>query len=496
MKKMFKTTDIKVLDKYTIEREPISSIALMNRAALTVFNHIIREFSPRKALIIAGPGNNGGDGLVVADMLAITGWDVDVWSYTNSKELRSDDCQHYFDKLKENGRCTIIQDSVLPEQIEPDTLVIDALFGTGLSRPLEGKMADIVKTINSWHSLVISIDIPSGLGNEDTYASPHGDIICATQTISFQFPKLAFFLPETARYVGEWHITDIGLHHTAIEETTTDMLYIEKDDVEKMTKPLNKFAHKGDMGRAIIFAGSYSMMGAATLCAKACINSGVGVLTAVVPRCGYEIMQISVPEALCLCSDELSHSNWNDSLFNNNIKAIGIGPGLGRDTSTEIFVNDAINAYRNTPMVIDADALFHLSELIKKGFQIPHNAILTPHDGEFDRLTKHHSSRYERIKTAEIFANRHNVIIILKGAYTAIISPDGTKIFNTTGNAGMATGGSGDILTGIITAFLAQGYSPYEAATISVCRHGIAGDIAKEKWGERGVTAQRMLNVL
>lgn len=496
MKKMFRTAEIRELDRLTMKYEPIESVALMNRAALTVYDFIIKTFDNRKVLVVAGSGNNGGDGLVVADMLAISNWDVEVWCYTNSKGERSSDCQYYYDKLLRGGRCKVHVDEVLPMVIDDDILVVDALFGTGLSRPLQGDMAYYVRQINQWKTVVVSIDLPSGLGEESTYEKQMSDVVYATHTVSFQFPKLAFFLPETACYVGQWHVRDIGLHAEAIEQMPTNIFYMTQTTAESLLKTRSRFVHKGDMGRALLFVGAYSMMGAAVLASKACVNSGVGVLTTVVPRCGYEIMQISVPESLCICSDEILHATWNERFSIANIKAVGIGPGIGRDHRTKSFVRDVLDSYRDQGMVIDADALYHLKELIADGFILPCKAILTPHEGEFDRLTHEHTTRLQRIQTAKSFATKHDVVVVLKGAYTAIVTPDQRVIYNTTGNAGMATGGSGDVLTGIITALLAQGYDAEQAAMLGVNMHANAGDKAKTIYGEMGVTATRMLDSL
>ena len=492
---MFQTTDIKHIDKLTIALEPIDSKALMMRAATNVYSFIKERFPMTDVIIAAGPGNNGGDGLAVAKLLSDSGFNVEVWSYTSSTGKRSDDCRYYFDKLR-TSRCTIHENEPLPEKIKEGTLVVDALFGTGLSRPLEGTMAEVVRRINMWQTTVVSIDIPSGLGTEESYATLSGEIVKATHTVSFQFPKVAFFLPETALYVGQWHITDIGLHPEAITSTYSQLYYTDASTAHRLIVPRNRCAHKGDMGRAMLFVGSYGMMGAATMAAKACVCCGVGVLTSVIPSIGYDIMQTSVPESMALCTDERRHATWRDELYNKNIKAIGIGPGLGRDNATTAFVGNVLSAYKEYKNVIDADALYHLRQLTNKGFTLPANAVLTPHEGEFDRLTHPHTSRFERLKTASEYAMKHNVVVVLKGAYTATLTPDGRTIFNTTGNPGMATGGMGDLLTGIITALLAQGYDAVTAAVLGVNIHANTADAICRQRGEMGVTPTRMLEIL
>ena len=289
----------------------------------------------------------------------------------------------------------------------------------------------------------------------------------------------------------EYSLSEMGLPGGSL----SGYKFVYTEDIQLMLKKRDTFAHKGDMGRARIIAGSYGMMGAAVICNSACINYGVGLLTAIIPECGYNIIQTAVPEAMCITSTEEKHIVWNEQMFSSQTNAVAIGPGLGRNFSTEQMVKRALESYKEIPVVIDADGLFHLSSLLKQGFELPENCILTPHEAEFDRLTHQHNNRTERIETAINFAVKHNTTIVLKGAFTAIITTNGTVVFNTTGNPGMATGGMGDMLTGIITALLAQGYSCSESAILGVCMHGHAGDKAKELYGEIGVTPTRMLNL-
>lgn len=288
----------------------------------------------------------------------------------------------------------------------------------------------------------------------------------------------------------EYSLSEMGLPGGSL----SGYKFVYTEDIQLMLKKRDTFAHKGDMGRARIIAGSYGMMGAAVICNSACINYGVGLLTAIIPECGYNIIQTAVPEAMCITSTEEKHIVWNEQMFSSQTNAVAIGPGLGRIFSTEQMVKRALESYKEIPVVIDADGLYHLSSLLKQGFALPERCILTPHEAEFDRLTHAHNSRIERIHTAIDFAKANNTTIVLKGAFTAIVQPNGEITFNTTGNPGMATGGMGDMLTGIITALLAQGYSCSESAILGVCMHGHAGDKAKELYGEIGVTPTRMLN--
>ena len=289
----------------------------------------------------------------------------------------------------------------------------------------------------------------------------------------------------------EYSLSEMGLP----EGSLSGYKFVYAEDIPLMLKKRDTFAHKGSMGRARIIAGSYGMMGAAIICNKACINYGVGLLTAIVPKCGYNIIQTSVPEAMCITSTEEKHIIWNEQIYSDLTNTVAIGPGIGRLPETEHLVKEVLQSYNGKSIVIDADGLYHLSSLLKQGLKLPEHCILTPHEAEFDRLTHQHNNRTERIETAINFAVKHNTTIVLKGAFTAIITTNGTVVFNTTGNPGMATGGMGDMLTGIITALLAQGYSCSESAILAVCMHGHAGDKAKDLYGEMGVTPTRMLNL-
>lgn len=496
MGSIFLQNQIRNIDAETVVREGITSDQLMERASRTVSSWIFQNISPdRHIVVLAGPGNNGGDGLAVARHLAL-GFDVTVYSFTSADGRRSADNELNVQRLRtsrltfhENDSCVVFPDNCL---------VIDALFGSGLSRPLEGLFADIVNAVNTSGCEVLSIDVPSGLGDEASLA--HLDkfpVVKADTTISFQFRKMAFLLPETEQLVGSVVITDIGLDAQAIADTPTRYFYTEWSDVDTLFKSRSRFAHKGDFGRAKLFAGSLGMMGAAQLSARAALRSGVGLLTAVTPRCGYEIMQIGTPEAMVQISGAEGHLVWDAQLYDLRTKAIGIGPGIGRSPETSIFVHDAINAYSVTPKVIDADALWHLAQLSRDGVAPALvNAILTPHDAEFDNLTAPHSSRVERINAASDYAVANGVVVVLKGANTAVCLPDGSVHFNSTGNAGMATGGSGDVLTGILTALLAQGYALADAAILGVFIHGMAGDAAAQRLSQVGMTAGDIVDEL
>ena len=486
--KVFTSAQVKDIDSYTIAKEPVASVDLMERAAKAFVSRLTIQVKPSKNIIIfAGPGNNGGDALAIARLLIEKNYKVSAFLIKVSS--LSMDCRINLERLKQLSPDSIIEldeDSTLPELSDQD-VIIDGIFGSGLSRPAEGFPAKVIHHINKSDAFVIAIDIPSGLFGEDNRTNFKKNIIRANYTLSFQFPFLSFFFADNAVYVGTWEILDIGLHPQAINDTATSCYTIETTDIRKILKPREKFTHKGTYGHALIIAGSYGMMGAAILCARASLRGGAGLVTAHVPQCGYGIMQSAVPEALISTDKSVCVFSGFDKDFNYN--AVAIGPGLGNmEESASAFKNLLVTV--KCPLVIDADALNILAQHKNLLKLLPFNTILTPHPGEFDRLAGPSSFMFERYLKQLEFSNEYNVIIILKGYHTIITNPGGISWFNTTGNPGMASGGSGDVLTGLIVSLLAQGYSPLESAKTSVFMHGLAGDIALKKTGEDAMMHQ------
>ncbi len=498
MKKLFLQHQIAWLDRATIEHEPISSVDLMERASRAAADWIIEKTQEKRVVVVAGPGNNGGDGLAIARMLKMSGRQVNVCLLTGEGNKVSADNAANQVRLSHLD----VQLLVNPEKIDipSGALIVDALFGTGLKRPLEGRSADYVRAMNRSGCKIISIDLPSGVAGEETlHQCDEVPVVKAKHTLSFQFPKIAFFAPEVADYVGRWHVLDIKLSKQAIDEAPTDYFFTTNSDLAKILKPRHRFADKNVCGRAVLFAGSKGMMGAATLAAKACMRSGVGVLTAVVPECGRDVMQISVPEAMTDTQNAADNFlSWNNKYANLRADAIGVGPGLSRHEESRELLKNLILSHANTPMVIDADGLFHLAETLKvdANLTFPAKCILTPHAREFDRLTSSHSSFFQRLQTARDFARKHSVVIVLKDAFTAVVDTKGVVTFNTNGNSGLATAGSGDTLTGIILGLLAQGYEPHAAATLGVGLHALAGDFAAKKHSREAMIASDIAAML
>jgi len=487
--KLFATSQIAGIDKYTIEHEPISDIDLMERAASTLVDWILHHAEPDQHMVFfVGPGNNGGDALAAARMLAWALSGIDVYVMDLGKGM-SDSANTNLERLQQQNRTQIVYldaDAPMPD-LKPTDWVIDGLFGSGLSRPLKGLPAKIVKHINASGAQVIAIDIPSGLMGEDNRQNDRDSIIRADVTLTFQFPKISFLLPENDPFTGHWIVLDIGLHPDGIGQTETPFFYTDHQVARGFLKDRRTFAHKGNFGHALLIAGSYGKMGAAVLASRGCLRSGVGLLTTHVPRLGYSILQNSIPEAM-------ASIDQSDLMFTQNpdlapFDAIGIGPGLDTKCNTGRGVQRMLEEEQKKPMVIDADGLNLLAKNPEWLKLLPPETILTPHPGEFARLTHPVECGYERLQLAKEYASENNVVLVLKGAYTAIACPDGTCWFNSTGNPGMATAGSGDVLTGILLGLLAQGYTAKEAAILGVFLHGLAADFAVEEASHEALLA-------
>lgn len=491
--KIFSVDKIKEADEYTIQNEPIADIDLMERAAKQLFKWIEHRVDPsHRIFVFAGLGNNGGDGLALSRMLTEAGYEVFVYVVKYS-DKSSDSFSINFNRFKTAAPEHLVEiesEKAFPEIGEED-LIVDAIFGSGLTRPVKGIAAAIIRRINASPAVTLAIDIPSGLYADKCSLNAGGELIHADYTLSFQLPKFAFLLPENESFVGEWHILDIGLHPEFIQKTQVENFYLLKQDIRPLIKKRGRFSHKGTYGHALLVAGSYGKMGAAILSAKACLRSGVGLLHVHIPKAGYTILQTALPEAM-LSIDRYDHyfSEIPDlAPFN----AIGIGPGLGMEHQSQMAMKLLIQNYRN-PMVIDADGLNILAQNKTWLSFLPPNSILTPHPKEFERLAGKWTNDFDKIEKQKAFAIRFKIIIVLKGAHTTICLPNGHCYFNSTGNPGMATAGSGDVLTGIITGLLAQHYAPEHAALLGVYLHGLAGDLAVRKTGLEALLAMDIVN--
>ena len=491
--KIFRSGQITEIDEYTIMNEPVASVDLMERAASQLFRWYIRTFDrSRRVIILTGPGNNGGDGLVLARLMSENRFNVEVF-YIKFTEKTSDDWKINQERLEKETTVlfNIVENADQLPLIDSEDVVIDAIFGSGLTRPADGLAAAVISHLNQVECSVISIDIPSGLFGEDNSSNNPDHIIRADFTLSFQFPKLSFMFSENAKYLGEWSVLPIGLSNAAIRNIPSPYSFVETEDILPLLKKRNKFDHKGNYGHGLLVAGSYGKMGAAVLSAKAALKTGIGLLTCHIPVCGNAILQTAIPEAmLMLDENEKMISEIQDI---DPYDAMGVGPGIGTDTVTQKALQKLLLT-RNKPLVIDADALNILGQNRKWLSALPNNTILTPHVREFERIADKAENSFSRLEKQVEFAVRFNSIVVLKGACTSIATPAGRVFFNSTGNPGMATAGSGDVLTGIILSLLAQGYTSENAAVTGVFIHGMAGDIAAAKSGPESIIASDIIN--
>jgi NAD(P)H-hydrate epimerase len=490
--KIFNCSQIREIDAQTIRNEPVASIDLMERAAHKVFSWLTGRFSrTARFMVFAGPGNNGGDGLAVSRMLIDSGYNTETFCIKQGKT--SDDFTinlRWLEDLAGSKIRYIGSKDDLPF-IDSGSVVIDAIFGSGLARTVSGLFSDVIKHINNSDAVKVSIDIPSGLFCEDNSGNDPGSIITADHTLSFQFPKLAFMFAGNENYTGEWHILPIGLDPQAIRQISSGYRFLEAADLFPLLKKRKKFDHKGVYGHGLLIAGSSGKMGAAVMSAHAALRTGIGLLTCHIPQSGNLILQISLPEAMVRLDPSLDMIS--DTGNTDHFTAIGIGPGLGTSNKTIEAFGAFIHECKR-PMVIDADGLNILSMRKEWLSLLPQGTILTPHPKEFERIAGQSGDPFSRLQLQSDFSKKYKCIIVLKGAYTCITGLSGDVYFNSTGNPGMATGGSGDVLTGMILSLLAQGYSPENAAIVGVYLHGMAGDIAAEKLSYESLLSTDIIN--
>lgn len=479
--KIFSAAQVRLWDQFTIENEPVKSIDLMERASLRAFGWIREQgLLPREFVVVCGKGNNGGDGLAIARMLSENKSLVHLL-LLGDPARGSEDLRTNFKRLPAAVHKTVLADDDAVQQAADffasiegrNVIIIDAIFGSGLTRKPEGLHAAVISRINQTRSTVISIDLPSGLFADDP--SDADVVVHASYTLTFQAPKLASLLPSNAQAIGQLVILDIGLADGFERANVSSYELIDESVIRKIYRPRSDYSHKGTNGHVLLIAGSYGKMGAAVLAATACLRAGAGLLTCHIPASGYNIMQSELPEAMVL-TDYNSSFNTKFEGDYSVYKAIGIGPGIGTAKETADLL-DSVMEQSHKPIVIDADALNiigadkHLLRLIPPG------SVLTPHPKEFERVFGETASDTDRLKLALDKAAELESIIVLKGHHTFIACPSGTGYFNKTGNGGLAKGGTGDTLTGIITALLAQGYPASDAAILGVYIHGLAADL-------------------
>ena len=485
--KIFSAEQIKEADQTTLERQGISSDELMERAASLVYEEIHKRLQdadiPIK--IFCGIGNNGGDGLVIGRLLLEQGYNVTLY-VVNYSDQRSQEFLTNYDRVKNMTKMwpSLLKSEEDFPKIKEGEFVVDAIFGVGLNRPLVDWVANLVEHINKSGAFVLAVDMPSGLMADKAMPGENA-IIQANYTISFQVPKLSFFLPETARYVGDLQVLDIGLDRDFLFETKPVAQLIGKPEAKALYTPRKKFSHKGTYGHALMVGGSYGKIGSICLSSTAALKAGAGMVTIFAPSCGYNILQTALPEAMVLTDENQKMLTNIDHGMDPSV--IGFGVGVGTEEET-VKAFEQLLKKNKKPMLVDADGLNiiarnkHFLELLPEG------SILTPHPKELERLIGSWENDFQKLEMAQQLVKKHKLILVIKGAYTFTLTSEEIYI-NSTGNPGMATAGSGDVLTGIITAFVSQGYEPLRAAILGVYLHGKSGDIAAEKLGFEGVIA-------
>jgi NAD(P)H-hydrate epimerase len=489
MKRILNNQQIREADAHTIRNEPIASIELMERASEAFCNALkdtIILQPGTKVLVLCGQGNNGGDGMAIARILRGWGMAASVLLF-QVKEKGSPDFEINLARWKESGgELQIIKPDDVPTAPEPeDALVIDAIFGSGLDRPLDGFFLEVVRAVNTWPQQKIAVDMPSGLFAEKALAG--AEVLHADYTFTFQCYKAALLLPETGPLAGQVKVLDIGLDQGFIQQVQADYWMLEVEDLRTLLKDRPRFSHKGDFGHALLLAGSKGKVGAALLAGKACMVAGSGLLTLHLPGCAYIPAQTALPEAMVsLSAAEDFVQDFPQAL--DQFSVIGAGPGLGTSSDVSFMLYQLLHRY-DGPIVLDADALNILAENKAWLHLLEGRALLTPHPGEFRRLAGAWRDDYEKLAKLREMAVYFRITVILKGAFSVIALPEGQLIFNPTGNPGMAKGGSGDVLTGLLTGLLAQGYSLKDAAMLGAWLHGEAGDLAAAQWGQHSMLA-------
>jgi ADP-dependent NAD(P)H-hydrate dehydratase / NAD(P)H-hydrate epimerase len=494
--KILPVDKIREADAYTIRHEPVADIDLMERAASACYYYLAEHLHhDKRVLVVAGTGNNGGDGFAIARMLRAKEFQVEVFLAGDAEKL-SPSCRVNFERWISGHGHGSAGNEILTEFPGSGTadVVIDALFGSGMTRPVEGASAELIRKINTSNAYVISIDVPSGLlCDESVTVVKDPTVIHADLTLTFSPPKLALMFPENDRFTGNWILLDIGIMQEYIDSAETKNFFAEARDLGGVLKRRNKFAHKGHFGHALLICGGKGKMGAAILAARGCLRAGAGLTTVHVPGSGVPIIQTAVPEAMVTIDpDENVFSKPPDS---GGFTSLAIGPGIGTSEPTQkalkLFIQGA-----GLPIILDADAINILGENKTWLSFIPKGSIFTPHPKEFERLAGKSDNDFDRNRKQREFSFKYDCYVVLKGAHTAITSPDGKCWFNSTGNPGMATGGSGDVLTGIIAGLKAQGYTSLESCLLGVYLHGAAGDLAAATMGQEALIAGDIINHL
>ena len=492
--KIFSKEQIYQGDQLTVDRQNISSTDLMERAGVQIFNWMNLRMKGAQVPIhvFCGIGNNGGDGLVLARHLILEGYNVKVY-IVNYSDKRSKDFLINYDRVKsvtKDWPILLNDDESFPE-IKPDDIIVDGIFGIGLNKPVAAWVKNLFKLFKKSRAFTLSIDIPSGL-RTDTVPESENDVVWSSYTLSFASAKLVFFLPTTAKYTINWEVLNIGLDVDFLSSTTTDFNLIGKYEAIPIYKPRDKYSHKGDFGHSLIIGGSYGKIGAVTLTSRGALASGAGLVTAFVPKCGYQVLQSSFPEAMVITDVNDSYISDIDYFIEPTVIAFGIGVGLNNET---VQAFESFLKKNKTSLVIDADGINILAKNAELLKLLPPNTVLTPHPKELERLIGPWDDDFDKLKKAKAFSNKHKIVLVIKGANTMTVFEDKYYI-NSSGNPGLSTAGSGDVLTGIITGLISQGYDALSAAVFGVYLHGKSADIAVEDYGYQSLIASHIIEYL
>lgn len=492
--KVFSKEQIYEGDKLTAERQQISSTDLMERAGTQIFNwmHARMQGAQVPIHVFCGIGNNGGDGLVLARHLILDGYNVHTY-VINCSDKRSKDFLVNYDRIKNVTKNwpTLLKCAEDFPEIHPDDIIVDAVFGIGLNRPVDDWVKKLFMHFRATKAYTLAIDIPSGL-HTDKAVEDEDALVWAGFTLSFATPKLVFFLPETAKYTVQWEVLDIGLDQEFLQTTETEVELIGKHEILPNYLPRNKYSHKGQFGHAMIIGGSYGKIGAVTLASRAALSAGAGLVSAYIPKCGYHALQTSFPEAMVITDKD--EEKITAIKFDIEPTVIGFGIGVGTDSKT-ITAFEAFLKTNKTPLVIDADGINILSKKKALLKLLPELTVLTPHPKELERLIGTWKDDFDKLKKVKAFSKKYAVIIVIKGANSITVF-DGKLYINTTGNPGLSTAGSGDVLTGIITGLISQGYQPMVATIFGVYLHGKSADIAVEDFGYQSLIASHVIDYL
>ncbi len=493
--KILSPEQIRSVERSTVARQQISMNQLMERAGTAVFEWICAHtnWQSRVFEVVCGPGNNGGDGLVLARLLHQKGATVRIWLQKSA--------QYSADNIVNQQRAQSLGLSIthFDEQSafywSENAIIIDALMGYGLNRAIQGgALQHAIEQINQSEVPVIAIDMPSGMFATSISAAG-APVVRATVCLSFEAPKLSMLLPEHECYLNNLHVLKIGLDTLAMDSEASTYHFTDTAKVRSLYKARRKFAYKYNFGNTLIIGGSKGKIGAVYLAAKAALRSGAGLVTAYVPDCGLNILQSSAPELMVQTDSSPFHIQAIPDI--SKYHSVVVGPGMGTATATIEAMSMLLSQdWSKKRLVIDADALNIMALTPQLLPLLPPQSILTPHAKELERLIGPWHNSLDQLAKAQAFAQQYNLILVVKGAYTRVVLPDGTVHFNSSGNPGMATAGSGDMLSGMIGALAGSGYTPEEAAITAVYLHGLAGDLAASEMGMQAMTAADIIRYL